>query len=89
MRLEDDQALIRWSADAERLDPLAREKMRAWMLSMLEELPDLPRIIFVLRDLEDWDTGEIASRLGMTPSSVRRSLHGARMFIQGRLRAKN
>jgi DNA-directed RNA polymerase specialized sigma24 family protein len=44
-------------------------------------------MVFVLKDLEDWSTEEIAARLDQTAPAVRQRLHRARLQVQDRLRA--
>jgi len=40
----------------------------------------------VLRDLEEWDTEDIARHLQVTPGAVRQRLHRSRLQLQARLR---
>jgi RNA polymerase sigma-70 factor (ECF subfamily) len=63
-----------------------QSELRRLVTESLDLLPDGQRVVFVLRDLEDWDTDAIAAHLEITPSLVRQRLHRARMFLQGRLR---
>jgi len=86
-RPKDTEASIEWSVAAEALDQMERNEMRELMLRVLDELPDSQRIVFVLKDLEDWGTDEIASRLNVTPALVRQRLHRARLYLQDRLRS--
>ena len=67
---------------------LEMEEMRARMMAALDRLPDGQRMVFVLRDLEDWSHEDIAEHLGITPGLVRQRLHRARMFLQERMRAQ-
>ena len=57
------------------------------MFQALDDLPDAQRKVFVLKDLEDWSTEEIAARLDQAAPAVRQRLHRARLQIQERLRA--
>ncbi len=67
---------------AERLDRgLLAEKARAG----IARLPDLYRAAFVLRDLEDLPTAEVAERLGVGADVVRQRVHRARMMLRGYL----
>lgn len=69
----------------------AAEAARRQLLQVLQEamgaLPEAERVIFVLRDLEDWSLQEIAEQLEEDPDTVRRRLHLARVALQGRLSA--
>jgi RNA polymerase sigma-70 factor (ECF subfamily) len=49
-------------------------------------LPDSQRIVFVLKDLEDWETDDIARHLQLPSATVRQRLHRARVLMQARLR---
>jgi RNA polymerase sigma-70 factor (ECF subfamily) len=57
------------------------EKARAG----LERLPDIYRDAFVLRDLEDLSTEEVAAALGVEPATVRQRVHRARLMLRGYL----
>lgn len=76
-----------WSVESDALARVERSEMRELLMSALDEIPDTQRIVFVLKDLEDWDTGAIAQHLDITPALVRQRLHRARMFLQERLGA--
>jgi len=60
---------------------LLAEKARAG----IDLLPDLYREAFVLRDLEELDTGEVASLLGVDAATVRQRVHRARLMLRGYL----
>lgn len=49
----------------------------------LARLPDAYRDAFVLRDLEDMPTSEVASVLGIEPAAVRQRVHRARLMLRG------
>ena len=54
---------------------------KAW--AAVERLPDLYREAFVLRDLEELPTAEVAQVLGVTPATVRQRVHRARLMLRG------
>ena len=60
---------------------LLAEKARAG----IERLPDLYREAFVLRDLEELETAEVAEVLGLEPAAVRQRVHRARLMLRGYL----
>jgi RNA polymerase sigma-70 factor (ECF subfamily) len=62
---------------------LLAEKARAG----IERLPDLYREAFVLRDLEELPTSEVAEVLGLEPAAVRQRVHRARLMLRGYLGA--
>lgn len=85
--LKDPENSMDWSVEAEAHLHTERQELRKHMLAALNELPDSHRVVFVLKDLEDWDTDQIARTLDLAPAAVRQRLHRARMAIQDRLRA--
>ena len=50
---------------------------------VIVRLPDVYRDAFVLRDLEDMSTEEVAQTLGVTPAAVRQRVHRARLMLRG------
>ena len=86
-RPKDSEDSLDWSVEADALVHLEQTEMRELMLKALDEVPDTQRVVFILKDLEDWDTEAIASHLGITAVLVRQRLHRARMFLQARLRS--
>jgi len=62
---------------------LLAEKARAG----IDRLPDLYREAFVLRDLEELPTSEVAEVLGLEPAAVRQRVHRARLMLRGYLAA--
>jgi len=60
---------------------LLAEKARAG----IERLPELYREAFVLRDLEEMETAEVAEVLGLEPATVRQRVHRARLMLRGYL----
>ena len=57
------------------------EKARAG----IGRLPDLYRDAFVLRDLEEMSTTDVAQVLGVEPATVRQRVHRARLMLRGYL----
>ncbi len=53
----------------------------------IERLPDACRVAFVLRDLEDLPTAEVAQVLGIEAAAVRQRVHRARLLLRGYLNA--
>jgi RNA polymerase sigma-70 factor, ECF subfamily len=54
-------------------------------LAGIERLPDLYREAFVLRDLEEMTTDEVARILDLEPAAVRQRVHRARLMLRGYL----
>lgn len=72
-----------WSQSAQALDMVEHEQLRAKIREGLNRLSDEQRAVFVLRDLEDMDTSEVARMLGITRGLVRQRLHRARLGLRG------
>lgn len=80
MHAEGPEALSRMprldeGIDMQRLAQRAREA--------LDGLPDIYRDAFVLRDLEELSTAEVAETLGIEPAAVRQRVHRARLMLRG------
>lgn len=52
---------------------------------VLAQLPEMYRDPFVLRDLEELSTAEVADTLGLEPATVRQRVHRARLMLRGYL----
>jgi RNA polymerase sigma-70 factor (ECF subfamily) len=68
----------------ERLD---RDRLAAAARTALDRVPDLYREAFVLRDLEELSTAEVARVLGIEVATVRQRVHRARLLVRGFLQA--
>jgi RNA polymerase sigma-70 factor (ECF subfamily) len=66
----------------ERLD---RRTLASRAREAVARLPDTYRVPFVLRDLEDLSTSEVAEVLGIDPAAVRQRVHRARLMLRGYL----
>lgn len=51
----------------------------------IAHLPDIYRDAFVLRDLEEMCTADVAHTLGIDPAAVRQRVHRARLMLRGYL----
>lgn len=67
---------------AERLD---RQALAEKAQVGLERLPEIYRTAFVLRDLEELPTAEVAELLGVGQDVVRQRVHRARLMLRGYL----
>ena len=71
---------------AARADELLDRKFLAEKArDVLARLPDLYRDAFVLRDLEEMSTADVARALGLEPATVRQRVHRARLMLRGYL----
>jgi RNA polymerase sigma-70 factor (ECF subfamily) len=64
---------------------LDKRTLAAKARDALARLPDLYRDAFVLRDLEEMSTADVAAALGMEPAAVRQRVHRARLMLRGYL----
>ena len=64
---------------------LDRQALAAKVRAVLARLPDLYRDAFVLRDLEDMSTADVAQILGVEAAAVRQRVHRARLMLRGYL----
>jgi len=71
---------------ASRVDELLDQQALAEKAqAAIERLPDLYREAFVLRDLEELSTADVAQVLGVEPATVRQRVHRARLMVRGYL----
>ncbi len=71
---------------ASRVDELLdRQALAEKAQAAIERLPDLYREAFVLRDLEELTTADVARVLGVEPATVRQRVHRARLMVRGYL----
>ena len=77
--------ILDWSEDAEALMKVEQEELKAKVRAGLDRLSDDQRAVFVLRDLEGWNTEEIAEHLGLTRELVRQRVHRARLALRALL----
>ena len=71
---------------ASRIDELLdRRTLAERARGALALLPDLYRDAFVLRDLEEMPTADVADALGIEPAAVRQRVHRARLMLRGYL----
>jgi RNA polymerase sigma-70 factor (ECF subfamily) len=71
---------------ASRVDEmLDREALAEKAQAAIDRLPDLYREAFVLRDLEELSTAEVAQVLDLEPATVRQRVHRARLMVRGYL----
>ena len=76
-------AALRIASRADEL--LDRQALAEKAQAAVERLPDLYREAFVLRDLEELTTADVAQVLGVEPATVRQRVHRARLMVRGYL----
>ena len=71
---------------ASRADELLdRQVLAEKARDVIARLPDLYRDAFVLRDLEEMSTADVARALDVEPATVRQRVHRARLMLRGYL----
>jgi len=81
----DVDTVLDWSEDPEAHVQVEHQELKARVRAGLDRLSDDQRAVFVLRDLEGWNTEEIASHLGITRELVRQRVHRARLALRAML----
>jgi RNA polymerase sigma-70 factor, ECF subfamily len=66
---------------------LDRQVLAAKAKAAIARLPDLYRDAFVLRDLEEMSTADVALALGVEAATIRQRVHRARLMLRGYLDA--
>lgn len=91
-----DELLPPFYEDGHRVDPgepwgpsalaaIERDETRAFVREQIERLPEAYRQVLLLRDIEDLDTEETATVLGITPGAAKVRLHRARQALRALL----
>jgi len=80
-----EDTVLDWSVEAEALMKVERSELKARVRAGLDRLSDDQRAVFVLRDLEGWNTDEIARHLGIPRELVRQRVHRARLALRALL----
>ena len=84
---EDDRApseLPDWAALP--LEKLLNEELSENLKKSIASLPEKYRMVFVLRDVEGFNTDETAQILNVSPASVKVRLHRARLFLREKIK---
>ena len=61
---------------------LARREIRKVLEQAIDDLPGDFRLVFMLRDIEDLSTEDVASELDLKPETVKTRLHRARRLLR-------
>ena len=78
--------LMSESADPERA--AAQRQIRHLIERAIDDLPEIFRMVFVMRDVEDMSIEETADFLGLSPATVKTRLHRARRRLRHALDEK-
>jgi RNA polymerase sigma-70 factor, ECF subfamily len=66
----------------------ARAQVRRFLEAAVDDLPELFRIVFVMREIEQMSVEETAAHLAIPPETVKTRLHRARRLLREALQAK-
>jgi RNA polymerase sigma-70 factor, ECF subfamily len=66
----------------------AQREIRCIIERAIDELPEIFRVVFVMRDVEDMSIDETAAFLGLRPETVKTRLHRARKLLRQALSEK-
>jgi len=66
----------------------ARAQIRDLIEHAVDDLPDLFRIVFIMRDIEECSIEETAANLDLRPETVKTRLHRARRLLRAALDAR-
>jgi len=69
-----------WPVNAD--EAVQRRELREVVREKIQELPENYRIVLLLRDIEDLDTGETARLLGISANAAKIRLHRARQALR-------
>jgi RNA polymerase sigma-70 factor (ECF subfamily) len=83
---EDGMKLVQKSEPSPEQQAFGRELARL-MEKTIDELPELYRTVFILREVERMSTAEAGEVLGVTPEVVKKRLHRAKAAIRERMDA--
>jgi RNA polymerase sigma-70 factor, ECF subfamily len=67
---------------------VATAQVRRLLESAVDQLPELFRVVFILRDVEGLSMEETAAQLGIKPETVKTRLHRARRLLRQALHAQ-
>lgn len=70
---------------APRADSIGANELRGRLIESLEQLSFRERAAFILRELQELETADVAAALGCTEVTVRGYVHSARKKLQKRL----
>lgn len=67
---------------------LEQSQLLAMLRECVHELPEAYRQVYLLRDVEDMDTDDVALAMGLTPNAVKIRLHRARQALMTLVRRR-
>jgi RNA polymerase sigma-70 factor (ECF subfamily) len=77
------ESVVGFATEAEALAMAEGRQLRERVQAGLDRLSSEQRAVFILKDLEGWETEDIARHLGISRDLVRQRLHRARLGLRG------
>jgi RNA polymerase sigma-70 factor (ECF subfamily) len=65
---------------------MADQETREMVRTCIDQSPESYRVVIFLRDIQDFDTGEVAERLAISPNAIKIRLHRARRILKNLIR---
>ncbi|MGE0812653.1 MAG: sigma-70 family RNA polymerase sigma factor [Vicinamibacterales bacterium] len=84
----DGHRLISTGEDACPERTLEQQQMLGLLRQCVDELPEAYRQVYLLRDIEELSSEEVAQAMGLTPNAVKIRLHRARQALMTLVRAR-
>ena len=75
--------------DGDAFAAISAAETRAWVRACIDRLPEPYRVVLLLRDIEQLDTGETARLLNCTVANAKTRLHRARQALRQLLLGQN
>ena len=70
-----------------KLDAAEKRELRERINQAVDELPEIYRVVFQLRDVEELSTEEVSQIVGIGVPNVKTRLHRARLLLREKLTA--
>lgn len=71
-----------WQAIPSTEEIISNEQHRLYIHTAINQLPDVYRVVLLLRDIEEYNTSEVAQFLDISESNVKVRLHRARAALK-------
>jgi RNA polymerase sigma-70 factor, ECF subfamily len=82
---EEDRTMTTPSNDPSPEESAAAREIAGLLERAIGELPDIYRLVFMLREIEDMPTADVAQALDVSEDVVKTRLHRAKALLQARL----
>jgi RNA polymerase sigma-70 factor, ECF subfamily len=86
--LEEKEVKKMEALDENDMDKIDKKQIHLWLESVVMDLPDKYRLIYVVREVNEFSTEKAAEILGLTEENVKIRLHRAKSLIREKLLKK-